>query len=225
MARYSNLEMALVVALLWGVSGCDRGQNDQAFDPGTTVEIVENSTAELQNACASTLAYERLKALLFNQAVRVGNADPVNMGTLARHSVVRMESPALRSRDDSLDMIVCTGRLVLELAPGAERAFAGERRLLADVEYSAQPALDGSGFVYQLRGAEPIVERLAAFDLSRAPLPRPALSDALNSAQPEAGEPPIAKVPGSDSQATGDAGEQPVAEGADPAPAGTTPIY
>jgi hypothetical protein len=43
----------------------------------------------------------------------------------------------------------------------------------AEVEYSAQPAADGSGLVYQMDGAEPIIYRLATFGLGSAkPLPR-----------------------------------------------------
>jgi hypothetical protein len=183
---------ALILPIVSG--GCGRG-DEQGAAGGTTIEIVENHSVELRNACASTTAYDRLKELLFAQAIRVRNADPVNMNKLARFSIVRMETPALRSRDDSLDTIVCGGRLVLEMPPGAERAFDGDRQLTAEVEYTAQPALDGSGYVYRLRGAEPIVDRLAAFDLKNAPLPRPAVEASLNEAVPDESQPPIASVP------------------------------
>src|SRR5439155_1494993 len=37
--------------------------------------------------------------------------------------------------------------------------------LQADIDYTAQASADGAGFVYQLKGAEPIVAKLAAFKL------------------------------------------------------------
>lgn len=119
----------------------------------------------LQAACASPATYDRLKQTAFDEAIRIRNADPVNLATLATYSTVRMEQPQVKSRDETLDVTVCTGRLILDIPPGAERAFGGVRKLEADIEYSAQAAADGSGLVYKMRGAEPIIYKLAAFDL------------------------------------------------------------
>jgi uncharacterized protein YecT (DUF1311 family) len=113
-----------------------------------------------------------------------------------------MENPVVKSRDEKLNVTVCTGRFVLELPPGSERGFGGQRRLVADVEYAAQAAVDGSGPVYRLSGAEPIIYRLAAFDLQRqqqvpGATPQPRFADAAASpaarqggAQAEDGPPP-----------------------------------
>jgi uncharacterized protein YecT (DUF1311 family) len=76
-----------------------------------------------------------------------------------------METPVAIGRDEVLNVTNCTGRFILELPPGAERGFGGERRLVADIAYTAHAAADGSGFVYRMSGAEPIVARLAAFDM------------------------------------------------------------
>lgn len=128
-------------------------------------EQIARRAERLKDACASKATYDRLKQVAFEEAVRIRNADPANLDTLATHSVVRMENPIVKSRDEELNVTVCTGRFVLELPPGAEQAFGGERRLTADIEYAAQAAADGSGLVYQLDGAEPIIYKLAAFDL------------------------------------------------------------
>jgi len=69
-------------------------------------------------------------------------------------------------RNETLDATICAGRLVIDVPPGAEVAFAGQRKLTADIDYSAQPAADGSGLVYRITGAKPIIDQLAAFDLS-----------------------------------------------------------
>lgn len=83
-----------------------------------------------------------------------------------------MEKPLVKSRDEALDVTVCSGRFILELPPGAENAFDGMRRVSANVEYSAQQAADDSGLVYQMDGAEPIVYRLATFGLAGGKLPQ-----------------------------------------------------
>ena len=146
----------------------------------------------LKRACGSQETYDRLKAVTFDEATRVRRAESPLLDRLASASVVRMEDPVAKGRDETLNVTVCTGHLVLELPPGAEDAFDGDRRLEADVEYSAQEAADGSGLVYQIKGAEPIIYRLAALDMNRvptAPMANPtATADAGATAPPVAPE-------------------------------------
>lgn len=126
----------------------------------------ERSLAQrLKAACSSPATYDRLKQVAFDEAIRIRNADPVNLDTLSTYSLVRVENPVVKSRDETLDVTVCSGRFILQVPPGAERAFDGKRQLVADIEYAAQAAADGSGLVYQIKGAEPIIYRLATFDL------------------------------------------------------------
>ena len=161
------------VAAAWSLSGCDWMQKKDPPAARSAAEVAKEEREKLQDACASAATYDRLKELAFDEAIRVRNADPVNLDTLATHAVVRMENPVVKSRDEDLNVTVCTGRFILELPPGAERAFGGERRLVADIEYAAQAAADGSGLVYQIRGAEPIIYKLAAFDLKGQAYRRP----------------------------------------------------
>lgn len=162
-----NLMIALGALLVVLAAGFGLSLTQKKDPPGaeTKAEVAEAKEDAFKDACASAATYDRLKQVVFEEAVRVRNADPTNLDTLATHSVVRMEQPVVKSRDDELNVTVCTGRFVLELPPGAERGFAGERRLMANVEYAAQAAADGSGLVYQMSGAEPIIYRLASFDL------------------------------------------------------------
>lgn len=128
--------------------------------------------AETSQVCGSNATYGRLKEVVFEEAFRLRNDDPTALDTLAASAVVRMENPVVRSRDEGVGTTVCAGRFVLELPPGAERGFNGERRLVADVEYAAQSAADGSGLVFQLEGADAIVRRLAAFGLDQPVRPQ-----------------------------------------------------
>lgn len=154
--------LLVVIAAAFGYSLTQPKKAEGSADKG---ELTAKQEERLANACGSAATYDRLKEVAFEEAVRIRNADPANLDTLAAHSVVRMEKPVVKSRDEDLNVTVCSGRFVLELPPGAERGFGGERRLVADIEYAAQAAADGSGLVYQISGAEPIIYKLAAFDL------------------------------------------------------------
>jgi uncharacterized protein YecT (DUF1311 family) len=122
---------------------------------------------QLRRACGSPETYDRLKAYVFDEATKIRRGGSSMLDTIAAHVTVRMEDPVAKSRDEALDVTVCEGRFILDLPPGLEDAFDGDRRLQADVEYAAQAAVDGSGLVYQMQGAEPIIYRLAAITLGR----------------------------------------------------------
>lgn len=150
---------------------------------GACGKIKENKPAETaqtraearrhKDACASSTAYDRIKRVIFDQA-RQRSSHHTNLDTLEAFSFVRMEAPVVEGWDPTLDLTRCKGQVVLDVPPGSEQAFGGERRLLADIAYTAQGAADASGLVYTLTGVTPIVSKLAAFSLSDAkyrPLP------------------------------------------------------
>lgn len=133
---------------------------------------------QYREACASALAVDRLKQATFAEALRLRSLPPANLETLAAYSTVRVEQPRVTGRNETLDATTCAGRMVIDIPPGAEVAFSGQRKLIADIDYSAQPAADGSGLVYRVTGATPIVRQLAAFDLAVTSY-RPEAVDAL----------------------------------------------
>jgi uncharacterized protein YecT (DUF1311 family) len=164
--RTALLLIAGTAALL---GGCDWMKKKEAPAQKTKTELANEQRDRIRKACASDATYARLKELVFDEAARIRNSDPRNLDPLAAAAVVRMEAPLVKSRDDDLNVTVCSGRFILELPPGAENAFDGKRRLDAEVEYAAQAAVDGSGLVYQMDGAEPIIYRLATFGLKGQP--------------------------------------------------------
>src|SRR3546814_3036756 len=85
-----------------------------------------------------TLVRSGLKKLIFDQASRIRTGERVNFDVLAASAFPRMENPVVANRDEALGVTSCTGRFILELPPGAERAFGGERQLVADVRYEVQ---------------------------------------------------------------------------------------
>ena len=163
-------ELALMaVLMIVTLGGCDWMNKKDPPGQKSAAEVKAELTERIRRACASEATYDRLKELAFDEAARIRRQDPRALDALAEAAVVRMEQPVAKSRDEALNVTVCTGRFILELPPGAENAFDGERRLTADIEYAAQAAADGSGLVYHMEGAEPIIYRLATV----GGLPRP----------------------------------------------------
>jgi uncharacterized protein YecT (DUF1311 family) len=162
------MRMAIgIAALALAFSSCNR-----KFDGSTPrMDAAKARLEQVRRACASQLTYARLKEYVFDEAARIRNSDPGVLDPLAAHSVVRMEDPVVKSRDDELNITVCTGRFVLNLPPGIQDAFNGQPVIGADVEYAAQAAADGSGLVYSMNGAEPIIYRIATLGLSTRPMP------------------------------------------------------
>jgi hypothetical protein len=160
--------LLLVLAAALGLSLATRENSREA------AKIEEARKDATQDACASRDTFLGLKQLVFQQASPGRTADPVNFDVLSASAFARMENPVVASTDERLGLTACRGRFILELPPGAERAFNGDRRLAADVEYEVQAAADGSGPVYRMRGAEGIVARLSAFNLQGQRLQMPA---------------------------------------------------
>lgn len=166
------LMVGAALSLLATLPGCDWMRKKDPPDRKSEAQLAAERSERIRKACASEATYDRLKELVFDEAARIRNSDPRNLDPIAAGSVVRMEQPLVKSRDEDLNVTVCTGRFILELPPGAENAFDGLPRVAAEVEYSAQAAADGSGLVYQMDGAEPIIYRLASFGMDGRKLPR-----------------------------------------------------
>lgn len=153
---------AFAPLLMVGLAGCDLlGSKNEAEKTEKGGTKVASAASRL---CAANATYARLKESAFDEAKRIRERDTEVLDALADASVVRMENPLLESRDEALGLTVCSGRMIVELPPGAGAAFDGRQRLAADITYSAQAAADGSGTVYKIDGGEPIVYRLASFD-------------------------------------------------------------
>ncbi len=158
----------LAIALLIGgsIAGCNwtTPKNPGAAEASAKEKLA--NTRRLKRACGSAETYARLKAFAFDEATKIQRTPSDLLDRIAANVTIRMENPVAKSRDEALNVTVCTGHLIVDLPPGIDDAFDGDRRLEADVEYSAQEAVDGSGLVYQMQGAEPIIYRLAALTMA-----------------------------------------------------------
>jgi uncharacterized protein YecT (DUF1311 family) len=137
-----------------------------------------------EKRCSSQATYDLIKRELFRRAAQLRGSDQATYDKLANYAVIRMENPVLESQDTSTGAANCSGSLSLDLPP--EVAVAGGRRtLMSDVDYTVQPAADGSGTVVLLRNADAIVAPLAT--LGRVAQPeQPVAENSSEEEQPEA---------------------------------------
>lgn len=181
--RRLAIALAVLVIVLAAAVGLSLAGRERPATVEAEAEAVEEHREAVEDLCASRDTFQGLKTLVFDRAARLRTGERTNFDILAASAFPRMENPVVASRDETLNITRCTGRFILELPPGAERAFNGERRLEADVQYEVQPAADGSGPVYRIAGADTMVSRLAGFELQGEPLT--VLEDVLDRAGEE----------------------------------------
>jgi hypothetical protein len=142
---------SVLLMMRGGIAARDR-PGDSAVDRG--------KMAAEQKPCGSKATYNAVQRELFRQAAETRGSDASTFDRIAAYASLRVERPILKSRDEDIGTLRCTGRLSLDLPPGL--AVVGSRRTLSgDVDYILQPAADGSGNVVILEGADPIIIPLA----------------------------------------------------------------
>ena len=110
--------------------------------------------------CAGQATYDFIKRELFRRAAQLRGSDQAAYDKLGAYAVVRMENPVVESENSATGAVNCSGSLSLDLPPGVA-VVGGRRTLNSDVDYTVQPAADGSGNVVLLRNADAIIAPLA----------------------------------------------------------------
>jgi hypothetical protein len=186
--------MVVLVAYL-----ATRGNSDQ--DKLTNPQVATGEAPSREKLCASKTTYDLIKRDLFRRAAQVRGSDQAAYDQLAAYAVLRMENPVMESEDSATGAINCSGSLSVDLPPGVA-VVGGRRTLTSDVDYTVQPAADGSGTVVLLRNADALVTPLATLSRTAQPAPEsPSLitneaAPAEPGAQAPAATPP-AEAPGS----------------------------
>lgn len=150
-----------------------------------------------EKACASKATYDLIKRDLFRRAAQLRGSDSAAYDQLSAHAVVRMENPVMESENEQTRAVQCSGSLAIDLPPGVV-TVGGRRTLMAGIDYSVQPAADGSGNVVLLRNADAIIAPLATLARVSQPAPRaePEPAPGLDSlGQPMGNMPPQAPAP------------------------------
>ena len=160
-----------ILILLLAFFATNRGPNQ---DKLTDNELVQAApAANPAKRCAAAATYDMIKRDLFRRAAQMRGSDQAAYDKLAAYAVVRMENPVLESESTDTGAVNCSGTLSLDLPPGVTVA-GGRRTLTADVDYSVQPAADGSGDVVLLRNADPIIAPLSTLARAAQPIAQPA---------------------------------------------------
>jgi hypothetical protein len=137
---------------------------------------IEAQEQRLDAVCSAPQTYARLRELLFDEAARQRGGEAGAVDRAAAAATLAFREPVTATGDPT-GVVVCSGRLLVEVAdPGGAEPL----RLSGDVEFAAQAASDGSGLVFELEGAEPVVRDLAALGgpVAAAPPPSQARSEA-----------------------------------------------
>jgi uncharacterized protein YecT (DUF1311 family) len=179
-----------LVLLLLIIAYFATGRNpDQDKLTGTEVAGSQTETAP-EKACAAKSTYDLIKRELFRRAAQLRGSDQAAYDKLASIAVVRMDNPVMESEDSATHAINCSGSLSLDLPPGVA-AVGGRRTLTSDVDYTLQPAADGSGTVVLLRNADAIIAPLATLGrVGQSPPAPQSPMDSVEETAPNAGAPP-----------------------------------
>ncbi|MEO8453940.1 MAG: hypothetical protein ABI454_02165, partial [Sphingomicrobium sp.] len=135
--------------------------------------VSETQAGKPEKSCASQATYDLIKHELFRRAAQLRGSDQGAYDKLSAYAVVRMENPVLESEDKDTGGVNCSGTLSLDLPPGVA-VVGGRRTLTSDVDYTVQPAADGSGNVVLLRNADAIIAPLATLGRVGQPAQPPA---------------------------------------------------
>jgi uncharacterized protein YecT (DUF1311 family) len=169
---------------------------DQDKLTGNEMAAGNTTTADPSKLCASKSTYDLIKRDIFRRAAQVRGSDQATYDKLSSYASLRMENPVMESQDTANNAVNCSGSLSIDLPPGLA-VVGGRRTLSADVDYTVQPAADGSGYVVLLRNADAIVTPLATLARINEPAPAPGMPPAdLNQMTPtEPGTPPVEARP------------------------------
>jgi len=149
--------------------------------------VASDGPADLQSWCAAQSTYDAIRRELFRRAAQVRGTDGQAYARLADFALLRIANPVARGIDEQLPSVTCSGTASLDLPPGV--AAGGRRSLAGDIEYSVQPAADGTGNVVSLANADAIVVPLATLTRRGAPQSAPLVPPQLqNQAAPAPAE-------------------------------------
>jgi uncharacterized protein YecT (DUF1311 family) len=178
----------LVLLLLLVVYFATNRNSDQDKLTGNEMAGSSESTTP-EKACASQATYNLIKRELFRRAAQLRGSDQAAYDKLSAVAVLRMENPVMESEEGASGGVNCSGSLSLDLPPGIA-AVGGRKTLMSDVDYTVQPAADGSGTVVLLRNADSVIAPLATLArVGQAPAPA-ATPVITGDAAPQSDQPP-----------------------------------
>jgi uncharacterized protein YecT (DUF1311 family) len=169
MKTFSLLAATAALAL----SACNRNKPSDRLDDNQVASTNSNSKIAANapaKRCASGRTYDLLKHEMFRRAAKLRGKDDAIFDRLSTGAALRVERPVVKSQDEGLGSIACSASVALDLPPGLAVA-GGRTSLTADLDYTLQPAADGSGDVVTLTNADAITVPLATLGKSAGETP------------------------------------------------------
>jgi hypothetical protein len=167
----------LILLIAYFVSSRSPNQDkltaNEVAQSGQQQQQQPTKVAAPEKLCASNETYDLIKRELFRRAAQLRGSDQTAFDQLSTYAVLRMENPVMESQNSSTQAVNCSGSLSLDLPPGVA-VVGGRRTLNSDVDYTIQPAADGSGNVVLLRNADAIIAPLATLARVGQTAPAPA---------------------------------------------------
>jgi hypothetical protein len=173
--------VVILVLLLIYVASTKNPNEDKLND--SEISQPKTTAASAERRCASQATYDLLKRELFRRAAQMRASDAGAYDRLSAYAVVRMENPVVESENRDTGAVNCSGSLSLDLPPGVA-VVGGRRTLTSDVDYTLQPAADGSGSVVLLRNSDAIIAPLATLARTAGPQQPATAATETNEAAP-----------------------------------------
>ncbi|WP_162888080.1 lysozyme inhibitor LprI family protein [Sphingomonas mesophila] len=186
----------VVIGLLYVYATRDGGADQDKLGDD---EVATASARSPDKRCSSPRTYDAIKRELFRRAAVTRGTARTAFDQISAYSALRVEAPLLKGTDADLGTVRCSANVALDLPPGTQ-VVGGRRTLAASIDYSVQPATDGSGDVVMIDNADSIVVPLATL------------------ARTGQGSAPIAPPPGAILPQAEPVGEPAPADGPFPAP-------
>ena len=192
------LGLLLVAFFAYRLTQAGPGEDrlNEGANSTAAADTEEGETATAAERCGSQRTYDLVKQQLFRQAAQVRGTDQAAFDRLSAYAAIRVTNPVLKREDEELGTLVCSGAVALDLPPGVA-VVGGRRTLEANLDYSLQPAADGSGDVVTLSNADGIVVPLATLARtgSQPGLPQAQQQAPTNGAADDPGQPAGAVPP------------------------------
>ena len=185
--------LLLLLLVLWLFSGRNPDQDKLSDD-----QLGMAKPASAEKLCTGKATYDLIKRELFRRAAQLRGSDQAAFDRLSAYAVLRVENPVMENEDLKSGAASCSASMALDLPPGVA-VVGGRRTLAAELDYTVQPAADGSGRVVLLRNPDPIVTPLATLARIAQPTPQPQLPPEANMVAPVD---PVAPPPAADQPAT-----------------------
>lgn len=148
----------VVLVLLVAYFATNRNSDQDKLTGGNV--SASAAAADPEKRCASKQTYNLIKRDLFRRASQLRGSDQAAFDKLSAYAAIRMENPVMESGDDKTGAVNCSASLSLDLPPGVA-VVGGRKTLMSDIDYTVQPAADGSGMVVLLRNIDAIISPLA----------------------------------------------------------------